>query len=147
MRERHLRVLAHVQTLAMTPGLPDPAGIAEARTLAGNPQHNGALQFRGLPYALSRLGTAHVGRWGGRSQPREKPRSTRNQFLIFCIFCVFFKARGDYIKGKGCANSLGSPMWDYSHMGGRPMQGPPTPSGPHGPAAPLSWGELPFLGL
>ena len=102
----------------MTPGLPDPAGIAEARTLGGNLQHNGALRFRDLMYALSRLGTAHIGRWGGRSQPREKPRSTRNQFLIFCEFSVSFSGKRDlYIKGKGDVNPLSSPMWDYSHMG------------------------------
>ena len=76
LRVRHLRVLAHVRTLTMTSVLPDPAGIAEARTLGGNPQHNGAPRFIGLPYTLSRLGTAHVERWGGRNWTREKPGPT-----------------------------------------------------------------------
>ena len=76
VREQHLRVLAHVRTLTMTSVLPDPAGIAEARTLGGIPQHNGALRFIGLPYTLSRLGTAHAERWGGRNWTREKPGPT-----------------------------------------------------------------------
>ena len=76
VREQHLRVLAHVRTLTMTSVLPDPAGIAEARTLGGIPQHNDALWFLGLPYTLSRLGTAHAERWGGRNWTREKPGPT-----------------------------------------------------------------------
>ena len=53
------------RTLTMTSVLPDPAGIAEARILGGNPHHNGELWFIGLPYMMCRLGTTHAERWGG----------------------------------------------------------------------------------
>ena len=135
MRERHLRVLAHVRTLTMTSMLPDPAGIAEARTLDGNPQHNGALRSRDLPYALSKLGTAHVGRWGGQSGPREKPRSTRNQFVIFCIFLCIFLGKGGLYKGKtGVPNLLAPPCgtiptWGRTRAGcAGPLVGPMWPT-------------------
>ena len=116
----------------MTSVLPDPAGIAEARTLGGNPQHNGALRFRGLPYALSRLGTVHVERWGGRSQPREKPRSTRKQFLIFCIFLCLIQGKGNlYIKGEGVCQPPWLPhVGLFPHGGCAPWLGAPALVGP-----------------
>ena len=126
----------------MTPGLPDPAGIEEARTLGGNTQHNGALWFRGLPYTVSKLGTTHVGKWGGRSRPREKPRSTRNQFVIFCIFLCLFQTRENlYIKGREVCQLPWLPHVGLFHMGGRPtMATPVPPSGPH-----VAHGGKPFF--
>ena len=119
----------------MTPGLPDLAGIAEAKTLGGNPQHNGALRFRGLPYTLSKLGTAHVGRWGGWSRPREKPRSTRNQFVIFCEFSVSFSGKGGPLfKGEGgVPTSLAPPCGTIPTWRVRPKAGAPALVGPKWP--------------
>ena len=82
----------------MTSGLPDPAGIAEARTLGGIPQRNGALRFIGLPYAQPRRGAEHTERWGGWKWTRERPRTSRNKFRIYSISCfIFLNALGPYL--------------------------------------------------
>ena len=48
-----------------------------------------------------------------------------------------------YIKGDGAANFLGSPMWDYSHMGGAHQGGAPALVGSirptRGAASPFSF--------
>ena len=65
VREQHLRVLAHIRTLTMTSGLPDPAEIVEARTSGGIPQHNDVLRYIGLMYTQSKHGTAYAERRRG----------------------------------------------------------------------------------
>ena len=48
--------------------------------------------------------------------------------------CLFRGKGGTIYRRKECANSLGSPMWDYSHMGSshgkvrRPLVGPMWPT-------------------
>ena len=107
---RHLRVLAHIRTLTMTSGLPDPAEIAEARTLGGIPQHNGALRFIGLLYTQSRRGTVYVERWGGWKWTREKPRPTGINSWIYCVFSELI--RSPIYWRRGVAPLLQLSMWD-----------------------------------
>ena len=135
MRERHLRVLAHVRTLTMTPGLPDPAGIAEARTFGWKP----AAQRCTTVLEVSRIRYPILGRRtsGGREVEVDPGRSSgqsefNSEFPVF--FCVFFRSRGGtiYKRNQG-ATSIGSPMWDYSHMGGAPWQATPALVGHFGP--------------
>ena len=91
--------------------------------------------FRGLPYTLSKLGTAHIGRWGGGNRPREEPRSTRNQFVIFCIFPCLFPGKGGlvYKGGRGVPSSLAPPCGTIPTWGVAPRQGAPALVGPKWP--------------
>ena len=53
-----------------------------------------------------------------------------SEFLV--IFCVFFQVKGGlYLKEEPGCQLPWLPMWDYSHMGARPKDGAPAPSGPH----------------